>query len=31
MDNSNLFCQSDGGHKGQEVRLFSLLDETDTT
>jgi hypothetical protein len=31
MDNSNLFCQSDGGQKGQEVRLFSLLDETDTT
>jgi hypothetical protein len=31
MDNSNVFCQSDGGQKGQEVRLFSLLDEVDTT
>ncbi len=24
MDNSNVFCQSDGGQKGQEVRLFSI-------
>jgi hypothetical protein len=24
MDNSNLFCQSDGGQKGQEVRLQSF-------
>ncbi len=31
MDNSNVFCQSDGGQKGQEVRLFSILDETDKT
>jgi hypothetical protein len=31
MDNSNVFCQSDGGQNGQEVRLFSLLDEADTT
>jgi hypothetical protein len=28
-DEYNLFCQSDGGQKGQEVRLFSLLDESD--
>jgi hypothetical protein len=28
---SNDFCQSDGGQKGQNVRLFSLLDEADTT
>ncbi len=27
-DEYNLFCQSDGGQKGQEVRLFSLLDES---
>ncbi len=31
MDYSNVFCQSDGGQKGQEVRLFSILDETDKT
>jgi hypothetical protein len=31
IDNSNIFCQSDGGQKGQEVRLFSLLNETNTT
>jgi hypothetical protein len=31
MDDANIFCQSDGGQKGQEVRLFSLLDEADTT
>ncbi len=24
-----MFCQSDGGQKGQEVRLFTLLDESD--
>jgi hypothetical protein len=29
VDESNLFCQPDGGQKGQEVRLFSLLDESD--
>ena len=29
VDESNLFCHSDGGQKGQEVRLFSLLDESD--
>jgi hypothetical protein len=28
-DEYNLFCQLDGGQKGQEVRLFSLLDESD--
>jgi hypothetical protein len=31
MDHSNLFCESDGGQGEQEVRLFSLLDEADTT
>ncbi len=30
MDDAKVFCQSDGGQKGQEVRLFSLLDEADT-
>ncbi len=29
MENYNVFCQSDGGQKGQEVRLFTLLDESD--
>jgi hypothetical protein len=29
MENSNVFCQSDGGQKGQEVRSFTLLDESD--
>jgi hypothetical protein len=28
VDDSNLFCHSYGGQKGQEVRLFSLLDES---
>jgi hypothetical protein len=28
-DDYNLFYQSDGGQRGQEVRLFSLLDESD--
>jgi hypothetical protein len=28
-DEYNLFCQSNGGLKGQEVRLFSLLDASD--
>jgi hypothetical protein len=31
MENSNVFCQSDGGKKGQEVRLFPLLDESNKT
>ncbi len=31
MENSNVFCQSDGGQKGQEVRLFTLLDDSDKT
>jgi hypothetical protein len=31
IDKSNVFCQSDGGQKGQEVRLFTLLDESDKT
>jgi hypothetical protein len=31
MDNANIFCQSDGGQKGQEVRLFTLLDKADKT
>jgi hypothetical protein len=31
MDNANVFCQLDGGQKGQEVRLFTLLDEADKT
>ena len=26
--NQNIFVQSDGGHKGQEVRLFSYFDST---
>jgi hypothetical protein len=26
VEESNFFCQSDGGQKGQEARLFSLLD-----
>jgi hypothetical protein len=29
VDDCSLFCQLDGGQKGQEVRLFSLLDESD--
>jgi hypothetical protein len=29
MENYNVFCQSDRGQKGQEVRLFTLLDESD--
>jgi hypothetical protein len=29
MENYNLFCQSDCGQKGQEVKLFTLLDESD--
>jgi hypothetical protein len=29
MEHYNVFCQSDGGQKGQEVRLFTLLDESD--
>jgi hypothetical protein len=29
MEISNVFCQSDGGQRGQEVRLFTLLDESD--
>jgi hypothetical protein len=29
MENYNVFCQSDGGQEGQEVRLFTLLDESD--
>jgi hypothetical protein len=28
MENYNVFCQSDGRQKGQEVRLFMLLDES---
>jgi hypothetical protein len=28
VEESNLFCQLDGGLKGQEVRLFRLLDES---
>ena len=28
VDDCNLFCRSDGGQKGQEVRLFRLLDES---
>jgi hypothetical protein len=29
MDNVNVLCQSDGGQKGQDVRLFTLLDKAD--
>jgi hypothetical protein len=29
MENYNVFCQSDGGQKGQEVSLFTLLDKSD--
>jgi hypothetical protein len=29
MEFSNTFCQSDGGQKGQEVRLFATLDPKD--
>jgi hypothetical protein len=31
MANANVFCQSDGGQKVQEVRLFTLWDENDKT
>jgi hypothetical protein len=31
MDKYNLVCQSNGGQKGKEVRLFSLLDESGKT
>jgi hypothetical protein len=31
MDDANVFCQSDGGQKGQEVRLFTILDKADTS
>jgi hypothetical protein len=31
MANANVFCQSDGGQKGQEVRLFTLWDENSKT
>jgi hypothetical protein len=31
MKNSKAFCQSDGGQKWQEVRLFTLLDESNKT
>jgi hypothetical protein len=29
MENYNVFCQSGSGQKGQEVRLYTLLDEND--
>ena len=29
IENSNTFCQSDGGQKGQEVRLFTTFDPQD--
>ena len=31
MSGANLFCQSDGGQKGQEVRLFTIFDSKDKT
>jgi hypothetical protein len=31
MEHANVFSQSDGRQKGQEVRLFTLLEESDTT
>jgi hypothetical protein len=31
MANTDVFCQSGGGQKGQEVRLFTLWDENDKT
>jgi putative component of membrane protein insertase Oxa1/YidC/SpoIIIJ protein YidD len=31
MANACVFCQSCGGQKGQEVRLFTLWDENDKT
>jgi hypothetical protein len=29
IEHSSTFCQSDGGQKGQEVRLFTTFDEQD--
>ena len=31
MLGATLFCQSDGGQKGQEVRLFTMFDKNDKT
>jgi hypothetical protein len=31
MMGATLFCQSDGGQKGQEVRLFTMFDRNDKT
>jgi hypothetical protein len=31
MLGETLFCQSDGGQKGQEVRIFALFDKNDKT
>jgi hypothetical protein len=28
---AHLFCQSDGGQMGQEVRLFTMFDRNDKT